>query len=641
MVQTSSGEGEVMMSDKNPTVSEQASVRPGLSCWDVLGLGAQVLLQHLMSYKFIRKRVLEWLEELAKKHKVEVWKGYRAFQERWIYHYHSDSREYTRNPSQFHTVLPDGRIKQTNDLKVGEETLLKTYSHEQGFTGQKARHEIHEYVKKGKDGKPIVVQIWPGRKGNLKDHAHRVVWECLAEKGDLRDEMKRAGEAFQETLKNLFGNCLTHRLFHVSVINSCQTPVIVGKRENLLSFLSEPGVQSILMIRKLVGTRLTSFVFGRYFKGWGVKPCAELNDGDCLYYLHKRVGDSTLMVVKSKGEIEQDGYSPLDFHIDACAPDGEQLGAGSFATVQAYRDQKGEKVAVKRFNPKAAKDHFNAYRERDICCRIRDDQNKRDEQNKGNASPKISPFLVRIREVFYTQGSKRPELCIVMSWYPTDLERKIAGGELVEAKTLQWMAQLFLALEYLHTHMKVVHRDVKPANILLDSKDQVKLTDFGTFWMQDWSYGIMKGDYSANIPGTPGYIAPEVVELYERRLSANAQSVPDKVPFWVDFYSMGAVYWEALGNHIKRHSDEKKDASELEKIKLLAKLEKANASEFKKAVDQVLKEKEKEKAANLATYRFISKLVKERPSHQDIKQLDFFSPVVQEVQEANAEQVNA
>lgn len=40
-----------------------------------------------------------------------------------------------------------------------------------------------------------------------------------------------------------------------------------------------------------------------------------------------------------------------------------------------------------------------------------------------------------------------------MSRYPTNLERKIAGEELAEAKILQWMAQLFLALEHLHTHI--------------------------------------------------------------------------------------------------------------------------------------------------------------------------------------------
>ena len=311
---------------------------PGL---DVLGLGAQVLLEHLMSYKFIRKMVLAWLKMLAKKHKIEaVWKGYRAFQERWIYHYHP---EY---PSQFHTVLPDGSIKQTNKLTVGEVTLLKTYAREQEFTGQEARHEYAEYVHTGNDGKPIVVQIWPGTKGNLDDHVYQLAWD-------------------------------------------------------------------------------------------------ELNDGACLYCLHKRVGESTLMVVKSKQEIEKDGYSPLDFHIDDCAPDGEQLGAGSFATVQAYTDQNGEKVAVKRLIADAATNHFFTYRERDICCRIKD------EQKKGNASP----FLVQIREVFYSQGSKCPELCIVMSRYPTNLERKIAGEELAEAKILQWMAQLFLALEHLHTHI--------------------------------------------------------------------------------------------------------------------------------------------------------------------------------------------
>ena len=71
---------------------------------------------------------------------------------------------------------------------------------------------------------------------------------------------------------------------------------------------------------------------------------------------------------------------------------------------------------------------------------------------------------------------------------------------------------------------------------------------------------------------------------------------------------MGVVYWEALGNHIVLHHSDKKEASKEDK--------KNDASELEKAVDQVLKRK--------------GKLVKERPSHQDIRALEFFSRAVQD-----------
>lgn len=58
---------------------------PPLLLTDWVGLCAQSLLQHLMSYKVIRNFALKWLQRLAEKHEVKVWKGYTAFHERWIY----------------------------------------------------------------------------------------------------------------------------------------------------------------------------------------------------------------------------------------------------------------------------------------------------------------------------------------------------------------------------------------------------------------------------------------------------------------------------------------------------------------------------------------------------------------------------
>lgn len=121
---------------------------------------------------------------------------------------------------------------------------------------------------------------------------------------------------------------------------------------------------------------------------------------------------------------------------------------------------------------------------------------------------------------------------------------------------------------------------------------------------------------------SPGWGTGQATNVARQQQQQQQRPLPDQVPFSVDFYSMGVVYWEALGNHIVLHHSDKKEASKEDK--------KNDASELENSVDQVLKEKEKEKAANLETYSFISKLVNERPSHQDIRALEFFSRAVQD-----------
>ena len=97
-----------------------------------------------------------------------------------------------------------------------------------------------------------------------------------------------------------------------------------------------------------------------------------------------------------------------------------------------------------------------------------------------------------------------------------------------EAECRKIIGQLTRGLMYAHA-AGVVHRDVKPANILIDRAGTVQLTDFGL------ARPVMGDDAVLEnlVVGTPRYMAPEQV------------FVPNVGP-WADFFSLGCVAYELL-----------------------------------------------------------------------------------------------
>ena len=137
---------------------------------------------------------------------------------------------------------------------------------------------------------------------------------------------------------------------------------------------------------------------------------------------------------------------------------------------------------------------------------------------------------VRHRNVVQFIGActERPNLCIVFEYMRGgsvyDYIRK--SGPLRISLVLRIAVEVCRGMDYLHKR-KIVHRDLKAANILMDEHGTVKIADFGVARVMDGA-GVMTAE-----TGTYRWMAPEVIE--HRPYSEKA-----------DVFSFGVVVWELL-----------------------------------------------------------------------------------------------
>ena len=136
------------------------------------------------------------------------------------------------------------------------------------------------------------------------------------------------------------------------------------------------------------------------------------------------------------------------------------------------------------------------------------------------------PHVVTIFDVGEHEG--RP--FTVMEHLPGGtLAVRAEGGRVDPEQALAWLAQAAEALDAAHGH-GIVHRDVKPANLLFDSSDRLQVVDFGIARVVDETAGMTA---PGTVLGTAGYLAPEQAQGHETTAAS-------------DRYALAVVAYELL-----------------------------------------------------------------------------------------------
>jgi hypothetical protein len=202
--------------------------------------------------------------------------------------------------------------------------------------------------------------------------------------------------------------------------------------------------------------------------------------------------------------------------------DAQPLARGGMGEILRATDTElGREVAVKVLSARYAEDEGLRRRFR----------------REALAAARVSsnPNIVTIYDVAEHDG--RP--LIVMEYLPGgSLEQRLAGGgPCPTAQALDWVEQAGSALDAAHA-AGVVHRDVKPGNLLLDERGHVHVADFGIAS----AVGLESFTQTGTILGTAGYLSPE-------------QAVGERATDASDRYSLAVVAWELLTGRRPFQSD--------------------------------------------------------------------------------------
>lgn len=150
---------------------------------------------------------------------------------------------------------------------------------------------------------------------------------------------------------------------------------------------------------------------------------------------------------------------------------------------------------------------------------------KRFEREAASAASLEHPNILAVWEYGEDNGSPYLVMPLIRSG---TLKERLGAGPLGQQQVIQYLTQMADALDYAHER-GIVHRDVKPANMLVDGRGRLFLSDFGIAKALEGSEGLTKTGVGV---GTPEYMAPE-----QAQGRADSRS---------DLYALGIILYQML-----------------------------------------------------------------------------------------------
>lgn len=192
----------------------------------------------------------------------------------------------------------------------------------------------------------------------------------------------------------------------------------------------------------------------------------------------------------------------------------ERIAAGSQGSVdRAFDPEEGRLAAIKLLHPSLLSDQV-------IINRFR--------REARLATSVNHPNVVRIFDV----GEHEGQLFIAMEFLPITLRRLIDNGRFSETRAADLATQIADGLGAIHK-LDIVHRDMKPHNVLLTQDGVAKITDFGIARGEEWATITDTG----GTMGTPHYMAPE---------QANGERADARS----DVYALGCLMYQMLTGEV-------------------------------------------------------------------------------------------